>query len=61
MHRFEGECLQNEEVDAAAEGIGLLGVARCHMDSSLEVKRSMGKAFLEVKRRGLPHPRSAPD
>jgi hypothetical protein len=51
VHRLEGEGLEDQEVDGAAEGIGLGGVAVGHgRVLSLEVERRIGYGFLEVKR-----------
>ena len=41
VHGFEGEGFQDEEVDAAAEGVGLLGVARGHVAALLLKSRGV--------------------
>jgi hypothetical protein len=53
VHGLEGEGFEDQEVDAAAEGIGLGGVAGGHGRLlSLEVERRIGCGSLEVKRCG---------
>jgi hypothetical protein len=54
VHRFEGERFEDQEVDAAAEEIGFLGM-RGHGVRSLEVEKRMAPSSLEVKKgRGRP-------
>jgi hypothetical protein len=51
VHRLERQGLEDQEIDAAAEGIGLGGVAGGHRRIlSLEVERRIGRGPLEVKR-----------
>ena len=51
VNGIERQCLEDQKVDAAAEGIGLGGVAGGHGRLlSLEVERRIGHGSLEVKR-----------
>jgi hypothetical protein len=55
VHGLEGKRLEDQEVDAAAECVGLLRVTLGHgQDSSLEVEKSIGRTSLEVKRNYCP-------
>jgi hypothetical protein len=50
VHGGKGQCFEDEEIDAAAEGIGFGRMARSHRASSLEVEKSIRRGSLEVKR-----------
>jgi hypothetical protein len=47
---LERESLEDQEIDAAAKGIGFLWMTSGH-DSPLEVEKSIRSSSLEVKRR----------